>query len=135
MAAQVTGWIVLAVIAAAALVPLLARATSGKRGGPSSSPIRLHVWLGLLTVLTALGHTLLTAGDLGTERAIEGGMLALAPGVAAFFVLFAHVGVGLQLRNPKLRDRSAKRRTHAITASLIALASVAHVLALIFAGH
>ena len=135
MPALVTGWILVSVIVSAGLVPLLARVKAGKRAAPGTPPIRLHVWLGLTTVLVALTHTFLTVGDLGTESAIDGGMLALAPGGAAFFVLFAHVGVGLQLRNPKLRDRAAKRRTHAITATLIVLASAAHVVALRFAGH
>ena len=55
-------------------------------------------------------------------------LLPLTPEV--FFVLFAHVGVGLQLRNPALKRRASKRRTHVITASLIVLAIALHVVLL-----
>jgi hypothetical protein len=61
-------------------------------------------------------------------------MTAFAPGAAAFFLLFAHVGVGLQLLRPKLRDRNGKRRTHVVLASSIALLAAVHVLVLLRSG-
>ena len=58
-------------------------------------------------------------------------MTALAPGTAAFFLLFAHVGIGLRLRDPRLRDRVRIRRWHVILALAIATTVAAHVIALL----
>jgi hypothetical protein len=55
---------------------------------------------------------------------------ALLPGVLAVFLLVAHVGLGLRLRQPHLRDRARLRRAHLIVAATIACAVSAHVLAL-----
>ena len=53
---------------------------------------------------------------------------------AAFFLLVAHAGLGLQLREPKLKDRARKRRMHTTTAVLIALMVAIHAVLLIRAG-
>src|SRR3982751_3726873 len=108
--ARWVGWAATALILLAGLVPLVYRARSGKRASPESSPIRLHVILGLAVVVVALLHTLGVIGALGSADAIEGGTWALAPGAAAFLVVVAHVGIGLRLREPKLRDRPKQRR-------------------------
>lgn len=126
------GWIAAGFILLAGLVPLVYRIRAGKRAVPGSPPISTHVVIGLAVALIALVHTLAVLGALGSEGAIDAGAIALAPGAAGFFLLFAHVGVGLRLREPKLRDRARKRRTHVITASLIVVATLVHVLALRF---
>ena len=103
-----SGWIAAVAIVLAAIVPLGHRLRTGKRGAPTSPAIRLHV--------------------------VAGGMVALAPGALAFFVLFAHAGLGLQLRSEKLKDRAKKRRAHLATATIIFVAVVVHVIALHFAA-
>ena len=73
--------------------------------------------------------------SLGSERATAGGNLAILPGCAAFLIVIAHVGLGLQLRDVRLRDRARKRRGHLTTAIAIVIAGGVHVRgALVTAG-
>lgn len=130
-----SGWLAATAVALAALVPLVARLRAGRRAAPTSPTIRSHVALGVATAALAFGHTMVVLPALGSPAATGGGMAALLPGVAAFFVLLAHVGVGLQLRDPKLRDRPKKRRVHAATATTIALAVALHAILLERAGR
>jgi cytochrome b561 len=129
--ARVTGWMAVACIVLAALVPVLYQVRLKKRAAPASGTIKTHVILGLVTSAVAFGHTFMVLPALGEPAAIGGGMLALIPAGAAFCFLVAHAGIGLQLRNEKLKDRVRKRRTHVLTASLIALAVGIHVYALL----
>lgn len=129
-----TGWLATLAIVAAALVPAVQRLRSGKRGAPGSPPIRLHVAIGLATAALAFLHTMAVIPALGSPAAIGGGVFALLSGGAAFFLLVAHAGLGLQLRDPKLRDRIRKRRLHTITAALIALTVTIHVAMLLRSG-
>lgn len=122
-----SGWLATLAIAAAALIPILQRLRVGKRAAPGSPPIRVHVTIGLATAALAFAHTTVALPALGSPAATGGGMAALLPGGAAFFLLLAHAGLGLQLREPKLRDRARKRRLHTTTAILIALAVAIHV--------
>ena len=130
----VTGWLATVAIVLAALVPIVQRLRAGKRAPPGSPPIRLHVTVGLLTAALAFVHTLAVIPALGSPAAIGGGLTALFPAGAAFFLLVAHAGLGLQLREPKLRDRARKRRMHTTTAILIATAVTVHVVLLERAG-
>lgn len=132
--ARWSGWIAVALVVMAALVPLAHRLRYVRRAAPDSRAIRGHVTLGIATALFAFGHTLTSLTALGSERATAAGNLALVPGCLAFLIIVAHVGVGLQLRDPKLRDRASKRRTHLTTAILIALAVGVHVGALLSSG-
>src|SRR5438105_520617 len=116
-----SGWLATAAIVAAALVPLVQRIRWGRRAPPDSAPIRLHVSIGLATAALAFLHTMAVLPTLGSPAAIGGGVFALLPAGAAFFLLVAHAGLGLQLRHPKLRDRARKRRQHTTTAVLITL--------------
>ena len=125
-----SGWVAVSLLVSAATLPLSHRLIVGRRAAPGSRPIRAHVVLGLGTSTAALGHALSILPSMGSPEAIGGGTLALAPGALAFFLLFAHVGVGLQLTAPGLRDRARKRRTHVILAASIAVAIAAHVIAL-----
>lgn len=129
--ASISGWIALTAIFVAGLVPLGYRIRSGKRGAPGSPVISTHVMLGVVTSLLAAGHTFVVIPELGSSTAIAGGMLALGPGALAFFVLFAHIGLGLQLRKEKLRDRAQKRRAHLATALTIAILATVHAVLLL----
>ena len=125
-----TGWAAAALVVIAALAPLYARLRAGKRAAPDAPPMRLHVVLGLATGFAAFLHTVVVVPALGQPEVIAGGMLALAPGGVAFFVLVAHTGLGLQLREPKLKKRADKRRAHVTTATIIAIAVAMHVVVL-----
>lgn len=129
-----SGWVATAAIVLAALVPLVQRIRAGKRAAPGSSPIRLHVLVGLATAALAFVHTMAVLPVLGSPAAIAGGLFALLPAGAAFFLLVAHAGLGLQLREPKLKDRARKRRMHTTTAVLIAVMVAIHAVLLIRAG-
>lgn len=133
--ALVSGWLATVAIVLAALVPLVQRLRAGKRAAPGSGPIRLHVLIGLTTSALAFAHTMMVIPALGSPAAIAGGVEAMLPAGAAFFLLVAHAGLGLQLRQPKLKDRVRKRRSHTITAVLIAIAVGLHILLLERAGH
>jgi len=129
-----SGWLATTAIVLAALVPIVQRVRAGKRAPPGSSPIRLHVTVGLATAALAFLHTMAVLPALGSPAAIAGGLFAMLPAGAAFFLLVAHAGLGLKLRDPKLRARAQKRRTHTTTAILIALAVTLHVALLLRAG-
>jgi len=129
-----SGWLGAALILAAALVPLGYRVFVGRRAVPASRAIQSHVILGLATTAVALLHTFAVLPALGSPAAIRGGMTALAPATAAFFLLFAHVGVGLRLRDPRLRKRVSTRRWHVALAIAIGATVAAHVTALVVAS-
>jgi hypothetical protein len=124
--ARWSGWIAAVLILSAGLIPLVHRALMKKRAPHGAPSIRGHVIVGQATAAAAFMHTLIALTALGSPAATEGGTLALAPGAAAFMVLVAHAGVGLQLRKERLRDRPSKRRLHTITACLIVLAVAFH---------
>jgi hypothetical protein len=88
------------------------------------------VVLGLVTSAFAFLHTLLVIPALGSPAATGGGMTAIAPAGLAFMLLVAHAGLGLQLRDDKLKTRAKTRRSHATTAVAIALAVTIHIVAL-----
>jgi len=127
-----SGWAVLVAVAIAALLPLGRRALDGKRAALGSPTLGWHVALGLTTSALAFLHTLLALPALGSPEAIGAGVGGLLAGAVAFCVLVAHAGIGLQLRQPKLRKREVKRRSHVITAIGITIAVTAHVLWLRF---
>ena len=132
--AQWSGWLTVALIVSAAVVPLAHRLRAGKRAAPDGPAIRGHVALGIAAALFAFGHTLSSLMSLGSERATEGGNLAIFPGCAAFLIVIAHVGLGLQLRDVKLRNRARKRRGHLTTAIALVIAGGVHVGAFVAAG-
>jgi hypothetical protein len=130
-----SGWLATAAIALAALVPITQGLRAGRRAPLGSPTIRLHVVIGLATTALAFLHTLAVIPALGSPVAVAGGLLALLPGGAAFFLVVAHAGLGLQLRDPRLRRRAEKRRQHTTTAVLVALTVSAHALLLLRAGR
>jgi hypothetical protein len=133
--ASLSGWFALACIVLAAMVPLAYRAREHKRASVDSPATRAHVMLGLLTSLSAFLHTGLVLPELGSEAAVGGGTIAFFAGAIAFMVMIAHAGLGLGLRNPKIRDRAARRRRHATTAALLGTIVVVHVALLLRASH
>ena len=128
--ATYSGWVTVGLLVAAASIPLGHRLLLHRRAAPDSRPIGLHVVLGLTTTAVCLAHAMAILPALGSPGAVAGGMVALAPGAAAFFLLFAHVGVGLQLRAPRLKSRAQKRRLHAMLAAGIATFACVHVVVL-----
>jgi hypothetical protein len=124
------GWISVLAIALSAAVPLGVRLRTSKRAAPDSGPIRFHVLLGTTTTLMAFAHTLAALFDLGSSAAIGGGFVALMAGGVAFMIIIAHAGIGLQLRDVRLRDRARQRRRHVTTAIAIGTVVVAHVVLL-----
>lgn len=132
--ASFTGWLATACVVIAALLPLGFRIQNRRRAAPTSRLIRAHVVLGMVTSAAAFLHTIAVLPALGSPAATGGGALALLPGGFAFFLLMAHVGVGLQLRKERLPDRPAKRRTHAMLALSIATTVAMHAGLLLRAG-
>lgn len=129
-----SGWTAVTLILLAACVPVAYRLVLRRRAPPPSPPMQLHVALGLATALVAFVHTVIALPSLGSPGAVGGGLLPLASAGCAFFLLVAHAGIGLQLRDVRLRDRVSKRRTHLATAIAIVLAVSAHVAGLLTAG-
>lgn len=125
-----SGWLATIAILIAVAVPIGQRVREGKRGAPGSPSIRLHVLVGLATAALAFAHTLMVIPALGTPAAIGAGVSALLAGGAAFFLLVAHAGLGLQLRDPRLKGRVTKRRQHTTTAILISIAVAIHAVLL-----
>lgn len=132
MVAWLSGWIAAGCVLAAGLLPL----TRAARGAQMNARLtKTHMTLGIAVSALAFAHVLAAIPSLGEPAVVAGGMAALAPAVAAFFVLVAHTGVGLQLwRSPvtgtsktKHAERARKRRLHRITATLIVLLIAAHV--------
>lgn len=125
-----SGWLAAIAIVLAGAIPLGTRLRLGKRGAPTSTPIRTHVVLGLVTSAFAFLHTILVIPALGSPAATGAGPLAIAPAGLAFFLLVAHAGLGLQLKDEKLKTRAKTRRSHAMTAVAIVLAVGTHILTL-----
>ena len=126
----VLGWAVVTFILLAGAIPIGHRLFRGRRAGHASRPIDVHLALGLGVSALAFFHVIASIPELGEPAVVEGGMAALAPGVLAFFVLVAHTGVGLQLRQNKLRERSSRRRLHQLTAASIVAFVALHVVML-----
>lgn len=132
--ALASAWLAAGLIVVAALVPLGHRAWRRRRAVLASPTINGHALLGVSAAAMAVVHTFAIVPELGSPAAIRGGMTALAPATVAFFLLFAHVGVGLRLRNPKLRERTKIRRWHVVLATMIVVAVGAHVTGVVLAS-
>ena len=132
--AALSGWFAALLVIAAGLVPVSHRVFAGKRAAPASRFMGWHVAIGLSASVIALLHTFALLPALGSPAAIRGGMSALGPGAAGFFLLVAHVGVGLRLRGKVRGDRARLRRRHVALAIAIVVAASAHVVALVRAG-
>ena len=130
-----SGWFAVLLIVISAAVPLGARLRMGLRASPSSPAIRRHVVLGLTTSAVAFLHTLFVIPALGSPAAIGSGPMAIAPAGLAFFLLVAHSGLGLQLREERLKTRAKIRRFHAVTALAITISVAIHVVTLEQARH
>lgn len=125
-----SGWVATVAIVVAALIPIVTRLRLGKRAAPSSPEVRTHVVVGLVVSAFAFAHTLVVLPELGSPAATGGGMLAIAPAGLAFVLLMAHAGLGLQLRDEKLKRRAQTRRSHTTTAIAIAAAVGVHIVLL-----
>ena len=125
-----SGWLAAIAIVARGGDPARDAPASRQARAPTSKPIRAHVVLGLVTSAFAFGHTILVIPALGSPAATGAGPLAIAPAGLAFFLLVAHAGLGLQLRDEKLKTRAKTRRSHAMTAVAIVVAVGIHILTL-----
>lgn len=132
--ATVTGWICVACIVLAAIVPIGHRIVAHKRAAIGSVTTKSHVAIGAAAAIFAFLHTTTVLPELGSSTAIAAGATAIAPGGLAFFVIVAHVGIGLRLRKPDLKRRVVWRRRHAFTTATIAVATAAHAALILRAG-
>jgi hypothetical protein len=125
-----SGYLALLVVAAAGLIPMGVRLKLGRRAAPDSGITRTHVALGSAAAGCTFLHTLLALPALGDPAATSAGSAALIPAAFAFLVVVSHAGVGLQLKDTRLKDRPKKRRIHLATALLIVLSVAVHVVLL-----
>jgi hypothetical protein len=125
--ALITGYAAVLVIVLAGLIPAFVRLRDKRRAAPDSGITKVHVGLGIAAAGCTFLHTLGALPALGSPAAAEAGNLALFPAALAFLIVTAHVGVGLQLKEPRLKDRVSKRKIHLTTALLIVLSVSAHV--------
>jgi hypothetical protein len=125
-----SGYLAVVVIVAAGLIPVGVRVKLGRRAAPDSGITRTHVALGSAAACFAFLHTLLALPALGDPAATSGGSLALLPAAFAFLVVVSHAGVGLQLKDTRLKDRPKKRRIHLTTALLIVVSVAIHIVLL-----
>jgi hypothetical protein len=132
--ASITGWAALAAIVLAALVPIVQRLRAGKRAPFASSPVRLHVAVGMTAAAIGAVHPLTALFALGSPEAVGAGVTGLGLGGLAFVVLLSHAGIGGKLREPKLKTRVESRRRHTITAALLTSLGAAHAVALWLEG-
>ncbi len=128
--ASISGWLALAAVLLAALVPIVHRLRFGQRAAFASPPVRLHVVVGMTAAALGALHPLTALFALGSPEAVGAGVYGLGLGGLAFVVLLSHAGIGLELRDPKLKKRAASRRRHTITAVVLSTLGVAHALAL-----
>lgn len=127
--AAISGWIAVAVALLAALVPIVFRLRAKQRADLGSVSVQRHVVLGMSALFVGAAHPLTALFQLGSPSAIGGGVFGLALGGLAFVILISHSGLGLKLRDPKLRGRPKSRRAHVLTASLLCVSALAHALA------
>lgn len=129
-----SGWIAVALMLAAAFVPLGYRLRFGGRAPGGSRSIALHQLVGMTAAALGCLHPLTALFALGSPEAVGAGEIPLALGGLAFVLLIAHAGRGLRLRDPKLKDRPRARRAHLTTAIAILIAIGAHAGACLLAA-
>ncbi|HTJ83600.1 MAG TPA: hypothetical protein VL400_17895 [Polyangiaceae bacterium] len=124
-----SGWAAAALMLAAVLFPIVHRVRYGKRADLASIWVTSHFAIGLAAAGLAFLHPLAAVLDLGSPEAVSAGAFGLGAGGVAFVILLAHTGLGLKLRNPKLRTRPSSRRKHFGTAIAIVVAVTVHTVA------
>ncbi len=124
-----SGWAAAALMLAALLFPIVHRIRFARRAELTSPWVTFHFGVGLGAALLGFLHPLTAVIDLGSPEAVGAGALGLGAGGVAFVILLAHAGLGLKLRDPKLKSRPASRQKHLVTAILIVVAVTAHVVA------
>ena len=126
-----SGWAAAALMLAALLFPIVHRLRFARRAELTSPWVTFHFAVGLGAAGLGFLHPLTAVIDLGSPEAVGAGALGLGAGGVAFVVLLAHTGLGLKLRDPKLKKRPSSRRKHLVTAILIVVAVTAHAAACI----
>jgi hypothetical protein len=131
--ARLSGWFAAGLLAVAFSIPAGHWLLRRKRAPFDSRPVTTHIAIGMGAAGAGFLHPLVALLALGSPGAVGGGDLGLAFGGFAFMMLLAHTGLGLALRDPKLKKRANARRAHLTTASII-LASVGAHAALCLIG-
>ncbi len=129
--ATLSGFVGGAFIFGALAIPIVHCVFAHRRAVVTSRVTRTHVVFGFSAAAMAIVHTIAAIPELGSSAVIRAGMIALVPACIAFFLLFAHVGVGLRLRHPTLKKRPKVRRLHVILALSIVTTVTVHVVALL----
>lgn len=124
--ARASGWFAGALLLVALALPLGHWALRRKRAAFDSRSVSMHIAVGMGAAGAGFLHPLVALLALGSPGAVGGGDLGLAFGGLAFVFLLAHTGLGLTLRDPKLKKRPKARRAHATTAAIITLSAAAH---------
>jgi hypothetical protein len=124
--ARASGWFAAALLVVALALPLGHWLLKRKRAAFDSRTVATHVAIGMGAAGAGFLHPLVALLALGSPGAIGGGDLGLAFGGLAFMVLLAHTGLGMALRDPKLKKRPNARRAHATTATIIVVSAAVH---------
>lgn len=124
--ARLSGWFAAGLLVIAFAIPATHFLARRKRATLESRPVSAHIAIGMGAAGAGFLHPLVALLALGSPGAVGGGDLGLALGGLAFMMLLAHTGLGLALRDPKLKKRANARRAHLTTASIILASAGAH---------
>ncbi len=131
--ASASGWSLVVMTAVTISIPFLLhrqlRASPWKfklqKGRAFLRRMRPHYWLGYLIAGVTLVHVVVSMGA-GLSLGLN--VLGLFLAVAALFLLFAQVLLGLNLRKPGVPSRRALRRLHLILMIAIVVLGLSHIL-------
>ena len=121
--AAFSGWVAVALFGSGLAMPYLLRKTRGANT-PYLRRMWPHFWLGYLAFLVSFVHAWFTMRS-GNMHGISVAGVWIAT-IALLFMLW-QIAVGLMLRNPTQSNRSALRRTHFWTMTLVAGLIAAHI--------
>ncbi len=122
---SLTGWVLMALLTATAMLPFLIRLRGALRNGGAQfrSSLRLHYWLGYAIALISFVHAWLPMSA-GWGGRFNGAGLYSATG--GWFLIYAQVLLGRALRSSK-ESRVLLRRCHFWAMVVIATLVILHV--------
>jgi len=120
-----TGWVLIALLTATALLPFIMRLRGALKNRPAKfrSSLRLHYWLGYAIALISFVHAWLPMSA-GWGGRFNGAGLYSATG--GWFLIYAQVLLGRALRNSR-ESRTLLRRCHFWAMVTIATLVIVHV--------
>jgi cytochrome b561 len=120
-----TGWVLIALLTATAMLPFMIRLQSALKngGGKFRSSLRLHYWLGYAIALISFVHAWIPMSA-GWGGRFNGAGLYSATG--GWFLIYAQVLLGRTLRNSG-ESRALLRRCHFWAMVIIAVLVILHV--------